>query len=62
MLAAKVGPDAMPEITTAAFFTSHLPWFPIFRWFWLILFEILAVYGLTSILKRRKKLKAETDA
>lgn len=57
----KVGPENYPEVATAAFVTSQLPWFPIFRWFFIILGEAFAIYGLISIMARRKKLKAECE-
>lgn len=62
LLAFKIGIENIPEITTAAFFTSHLPWFPIFRWCFILVGEAFAIYGLTTIVARRKKLKAERDA
>lgn len=62
ILVSKVGQDKMPEILSSAFMEQHLSWFYIYNWISMIIGGALATYGLTSILARRKKLKAETGS
>lgn len=61
VLMPKMQLDGVTEANFTASFRNQFPWFLTVRWTFVLIGEILAIYGLTSIVARRKKLKAEAE-